>query len=537
MEGRLGEFSIASPAGYLEKPAKLVFRGTLNFLVAFDRALSPHLVGFFRGSLPYQSYFKEIIQMNIVQMLRVIIIAATSLGTMTVAAHGLPDFTSLVENNRAAVVNISTTQKQATPSRRLQLPEGMEIPELPENSQLRELFRYFFGEEGEDSTLDSYSLGSGFIISDDGYLISNAHVIKSADEIMVRLSDGRELVAQVIGTDKRSDVAVLKINATDLPTVRIGTGYDLKVGEWVLAIGSPFGFDHSVTVGVVSAKGRSLPRGNYVPFIQTDVAINPGNSGGPLFDLDGKVVGVNSQIFSRTGGFMGLSFAIPIEVAMDVAMQLRDHGRVSRGWLGVLIQNVTQELAESFGMDRVQGALVAKVLRDSPADKAGLKVGDIVVEFDRQAVEHSHDLPPIVGRTRVGQQVPVQVLRNGDRIELQVIVKELPAEDRMRAMIDPSIPGTADIALLGLVVNELSDQQLDDANLIDSGGVIVDKIRKGPARRAGIREQDIILILNKQPVATIEALEHIVRNLPRQKSISVLVQRNGNPEFLALKIK
>ena len=270
-----------------------------------------------------------------------------------VSARALPDFTQLVADSAPAVVNISTTQKR-TASSRPQLPKGLEIPDLPENSPFNEFFRRFFG-EGEIEEFDAQSLGSGFIISSDGYVISNNHVVKDADEIIVRLTDRREFRAEVVGTDERSDIAVLKIDASDLPTVKLGTESELKVGEWVLAIGSPFGFDHSVTAGIVSAIGRSLPRENYVPFIQTDVAINPGNSGGPLFNLDGEVVGVNSQIFSRTGGFMGLSFAIPIKVAINVADQLRDKGRVSRGWLGVLIQDVTRELAESFAMDSPGG--------------------------------------------------------------------------------------------------------------------------------------------------------------------------------------
>lgn len=267
--------------------------------------------------------------------------------------RNLPDFTELVAKNRTSVVNISTTQKQ-TAATRPQLPKGFEIPDLPKDSPFNEFFRRFFGEE-ETEEFDSQSLGSGFIISSDGFIISNNHVVKNADEVIVRLSDRREFKAKVIGADERSDIALIKIDAENLPAARLGTNYNLKVGEWVLAIGSPFGFDHSVTAGIVSAKGRSLPRENYVPFIQTDVAINPGNSGGPLFNLDGEVVGVNSQIFSRTGGFMGLSFAIPIDVAMDVVEQLQNKGRVSRGWLGVLIQDVTRELAESFGMTKPGG--------------------------------------------------------------------------------------------------------------------------------------------------------------------------------------
>ena len=256
--------------------------------------------------------------------------------TSAAQTRGLPDFTELVAKHRTSVVNISTTQKQVTRSRP-QLPKGFEIPDLPKDSPFNEFFRRFFG-EGEIEEFDSQSLGSGFIISSDGYIITNNHVIKNADEIIVRLSDRREFKAEVIGADERSDIALLKIDAENLPSVRLGIDYDLKVGEWVLAIGSPFGFDYSATAGIVSAKGRSLPRENYVPFIQTDVAINPGNSGGPLFNLDGEVVGVNSQIFSRTGGFMGLSFAIPIDVVMEVAAQLQEQGRVWRGWLGVLVE-------------------------------------------------------------------------------------------------------------------------------------------------------------------------------------------------------
>ena len=353
-------------------------------------------------------------------------------------ARSLPDFTDLVEQNSAAVVNISTTQKK--PATRPGLPPGMEIPGLPENSPFNEFFRRFFG-EGEPEEFDAQSLGSGFIISQDGYVISNNHVIKNADEVVVRLNDRREFVAEVVGADERSDVALLKIEADNLPAVRVGSSSALKVGEWVLAIGSPFGFEHTVTAGIVSAIGRSLPRENYVPFIQTDVAINPGNSGGPLFNLSGEVVGVNSQIFSRTGGFMGLSFAIPIDVAMNVVSQLRDKGRVSRGWLGVLIQDVTRELAESFKMRKPAGALVAKVLPDSPASEAGFEVGDIVLEFNGRGVSRSSDLPPIVGQTPVGTRVPVRILRNGESKTLYVKTAELPGEEELQATA-PARPGT-----------------------------------------------------------------------------------------------
>ncbi|MDQ7015466.1 MAG: trypsin-like peptidase domain-containing protein, partial [Gammaproteobacteria bacterium] len=306
----------------------------------------------------------------------------------------LPDFTRLVAENHKAVVNISTTKRV---ERRNFLPHGMDkIPDL-ENSPFGELFRRFFGEGGEmPEYQDSTSLGSGFIISADGYILTNNHVVEGADEIVVRLHDRRELLAKVIGVDGRSDIALLKVSAESLPVVNIGTSSNLQVGSWVLAIGSPFGFEHSVTQGIVSAKGRSLPNENYVPFIQTDVAINPGNSGGPLFNLEGKVVGINSQIYSRTGGFMGLSFAIPIEVAMDVVEQLKSKGKVTRGWLGVIIQEVTRELAESFAMEAAHGALVARVLDNSPAAAAKIQVGDIITRFNGQRVSTSTDLPPLV---------------------------------------------------------------------------------------------------------------------------------------------
>jgi len=463
--------------------------------------------------------------------LAAIVLPALLLAAAGGQAQSLPDFTSLVADNSAAVVNISTTQKRAA-AQRPRLPRGLEIPELPENSPFNEFFRRFFG-EGEIEEFDSQSLGSGFIISADGYVISNNHVIKNADEVVVRLTDRREFTAEVIGTDERSDVALLKIEATDLPVVKLGTEYRLKVGEWVLAIGSPFGFDHSVTAGIVSAIGRSLPRENYVPFIQTDVAINPGNSGGPLFNLSGEVIGVNSQIFSRTGGFMGLSFAIPIDVAMDVVEQLRDKGKVSRGWLGVLIQDVTRELAESFGMDKPQGALVAKVLDDSPASKAGFEVGDIVLSFDGNDVDRSSDLPPIVGSTRVGTDVPVKILRNGKTVRLTVRTAELPEESNLRAAA-PDKPGTASDDKLGITVADMSEEQRQE-NEAPEHGVLVTEVRDGPAKRAGVRSGDLVLMLDNSKVTDIAAFKRLASELPEGKAISILVQRQGNPIFLALK--
>ena len=460
-------------------------------------------------------------------------IAATGFGPAPLLARSLPDFTELVERNRTAVVNISTTQRRTTSADRPRMPRNFEIPELPEDSPFREFFRRFFGEE-EIEEFDARSLGSGFIISQDGFIISNNHVVRDADEVVVRLSDRREYVATVVGTDEPSDIALLKIEADGLPAVRLGTGRDLRVGEWVLAIGSPFGFDHSVTAGIVSAKGRSLPRENYVPFIQTDVAINPGNSGGPLFNLEGEVVGVNSQIFSRTGGFMGLSFAIPIGVAMDVVDQLREKGRVSRGWLGVLIQDVTTELAESFGMHKPRGALVASVLDGGPAARAGFEVGDIVLSFDGHAIARSSDLPPIVGRTRAGREVAVEILRNGQAMSLKVTTDEVPVEEEVEVEVAERAD-EVEAAGLGLVVRDMNEEERTSAGPADQGVVVGSVSAGGPAERAGVREGDLILMLNNRKVANGDDFERIVADLPQDKAVSVLVQRRGSPIFLAMK--
>jgi len=454
-------------------------------------------------------------------------------GIMQVQARDLPDFTQLVENTSDAVVNISTTQKIKTGS--MNLPEGIEIPDLPEGSPFGDLFKHFFGEPGGGGApqeREAKSLGSGFIISDDGYVLTNFHVVKNASEIIVRLEDRRELKAKVVGTDERSDVALLKIEADHLPVVKIGQSDDLKVGEWVLAIGSPFGFDRSATAGIVSAKGRALPRENYVPFIQTDVAINPGNSGGPLFNLNGEVVGVNSQIYSRTGGYMGLSFSIPIEVAMDVVNQIKEHGKVSRGWLGVLIQDVTLDLAKSFGMSKPQGALVAKVLPDSPAAKAKFEVGDIVVAFNGKAINRSSSLPPVVGSTPVGKKVPVKVIRGGRSQTLWVTLGELPDEEEPIAKAEES--KTTSDNRLNVKVADLTDQQHKELQI--EGGVLVEAVGDGPAADAGVRSGDILLRIDNQPVNNVDDFERRIKKLPAGKSVAVLVQRRGGPIFLAMKV-
>ncbi|MGB5259463.1 MAG: DegQ family serine endoprotease [Gammaproteobacteria bacterium] len=446
------------------------------------------------------------------------------------AGHVLPSFTDLIKNTSPSVVNISTTQKVQTGMP--ELPEGFEIPDLPEGSPFGELFKYFFDQDQDSPAYrDAKSLGSGFIISQDGYVLTNYHVVNDADEIIVRLSDRRELMGEVIGVDKRSDVALLKIEATDLPVARIGKSSDLEVGEWVLAIGSPFGFDHSATAGIVSAKGRSLPSENYVPFIQTDVAINPGNSGGPLFNQEGEVVGVNSQIYSRTGGYMGLSFAIPIEVAMDVADQLKTSGRVSRGWLGVLIQDVTRDLAESFGMPQPRGALVAKVLPDSPAQAAGIEVGDIIVQFNGKDVKSSANLPPIVGSSKVGVKLPVEIMRNARKQILKVKLGELP-EDEVQARAGR--PETMKTNRLGITVSELDKELMQELEI--DHGVVVDRIENGAASRAGMRKGDVILSIDNKPVKSPQQFQEMIDGLPTGKSVAALVQRGGSPTFLALKI-
>jgi len=445
------------------------------------------------------------------------------------AVSGLPNFTSLIEQSSAAVVNISTTQKIKR-SQGISPHGGM--PDTP----FDDFFRRFFGDEGDDlREYDVNSLGSGFIISKDGYVLTNYHVIKDADEIIVRLSDRRELVAEVIGSDKRSDIALLKIDAdNDLPVAKIGRSKDLKVGEWVLAIGSPFGFDHTATAGIVSAKERNLPNENYVPFIQTDVAINPGNSGGPLYSMDGEVIGVNSQIYSRTGGFMGLSFAIPIDVAMNVVEQLKKTGSVTRGWLGILIQDVTRELAESFDMPKPTGALVARVLPDSPASDAGIQVGDIIVEFNGKEVISSSNLPPMVGIIDVGDKVDVKIIRDGKTITKTVKIGELPQEDEL-AFAGGDEGKNVRVKRLEIMVSDLDDEQKDQLE-DDKSGVYVDDVASGPASMAGLRKGDIILMIDNKDVKDTKEFKDLVDNLPADKSVPLLIQRRGGPIFLALKI-
>jgi serine protease Do len=460
----------------------------------------------------------------------VLLVALASLSPATAsAARGLPDFTGMVKDQSPAVVNISTISRT---SGTRGLPRGMDPEDLPE------FFRHFFRDMPEGNggpQQERRSLGSGFILSEDGYVVTNSHVVEDADEIFVRLVDRREFKAEVVGTDPRSDLALLKVDADDLPTVRIGASRDLEVGEWVLAIGSPFGFDYSVTAGIVSAKGRSLPNDdgeNYVPFIQTDVAINPGNSGGPLFDLEGRVIGINSQIFTRSGGFMGLSFAIPIDVAMDVVEQLKETGSVARGYLGVLIRSVDRDLAEAFGLDKPSGALVNQVVEDSPAERAGVQPGDIIVEFDGRSIDRSGDLPHEVGRKRPGYEAEMIVIREGARRTLDVTVGELS---------DPDAEGSGSVAgarggdnPLGIAVTGLSDEMRQRFGL--DSGVQVTRVGDGPAAQAGMQPGDVLTRLNNEPVDSVAAFREAASELPRGRSIPVLIVRRGTPTFIAVRI-
>jgi len=444
------------------------------------------------------------------------------------ARASLPDFTTIVDAAKDSVVNISTKSRVRSSS------HEFDIPELPEGSPFGELFEKFFDRDELDRRgREAQSLGSGFIISEDGYILTNHHVIAEADEVIVRMSNRKEFIATVVGSDKASDVAVLKVEGEDLPVLEFGDSDDLKVGEWVLAIGSPFGFDHSVTAGIVSAKGRSLPSDNYVPFIQTDVAINPGNSGGPLFNLDGEVIGINSQIYSRTGGFMGLSFAIPIEMAVDVANQIKETGTVSRGWLGVLIQEVTRELAESFGMETPHGALVAKVLDDSPAAAAGLEVGDVIVEFNGKQVVRSSGLPPLVGRAKVGKEARVVVIRDRKRQEIGVEIAQLPTEIT-QAAFTPDPEDAAEESALGMKVEALGAEARKRLK-IESGVQVVEVDQTGPASEAGIVKGDVITMIDNKAIGSVDEFEAVTGELDPGKSVALLVQRRAGPVFLAIR--
>lgn len=446
-------------------------------------------------------------------------------------ADSLPDFTELVEDAAPGVVNISTT-------RTLQSPGSSSFRGF-DNEDIPELFRHFFGDRlpmppGNGSPgrrQERQSLGSGFVISEDGYVLTNAHVVAEADEILVRLNDRRELPAELIGTDSQTDVALLKVDADKLPTLELGDSDELQVGEWVAAIGSPFGFDYSVTAGIVSAINRTLPQDVYVPFIQTDVAINPGNSGGPLFNLEGEVVGINSQIFTRSGGFMGVSFAIPINVAMDVADQLRDVGRVNRGWLGVMIQPVSRDLAESFGMDNATGALVADLDPQGPAAEGGVQAGDVILEVNGEEVERSSVLPRLIGRVSPGDDVTLLLLRDGREITQQLALGSWPNSEN-----ESGLAGRDNQVRLGVTVNDVDEETRERLNI--PGGVEVTAVQpQSIAAQSGLRAGDILVSIDQRNVASASDLREIVEELPNDRAIPLRLFRDGRSLFVPLRMK
>jgi serine protease Do len=444
--------------------------------------------------------------------------AAPATAVAAPVAPVLPDFTQLVDKHGPAVVNISVTQRLPAAAR------GFGETPIRPGDPLFEFFRRF--QIPMPEAQPRQGVGSGFIVSADGVILTNAHVVADAAEVIVKLSDQREFKAKVIGADRRTDVAVLKIDATDLPTVRIGDPSRLKVGEWVAAIGSPFGLEQTVTAGIVSAKHRALPEEGYVPFIQTDVAINPGNSGGPLFNMAGEVVGINSLIYSRTGGYMGLSFSIPIDVAMKVKDDLVKYGRVNRGRIGVTIQGLNRDLAESFGLDSPRGALVNSVEPDGPAAKAGLQPGDIILAVDGKPVASSNELPRMIGETRPGTAVNLQVWRKGTSRDLRVTVAETPAEQTAAAGAQEIKP-----AKLGVVVRPLTAQERRQRGV--DAGVVVEQV-DGPAARAGIRVGDVILSFNGEKIETAEQLRAAVDKV--KGNVAVLVKRADATLFLPVQI-
>jgi len=435
------------------------------------------------------------------------------------------DFADIVEASTPAVVNIETTRFGERPDpevQRGQMPEDMP-----------ELFRRFFEPFGDGMPRgrpDRRGGGSGFVVREDGLIITNHHVIEDADEIIVRLADRREFVAELVGSDAETDVAVLRIEAEDLPTLRYGDSSTLRPGEWVIAIGSPFQFEQSVTAGIVSAKGRTQGQQQYVPFIQSDVAINRGNSGGPLIDTDGRVVGINSWILSSSGGNIGLSFSIPIETAVSTIDQLLEFGRVSRGYLGVGIQGVDRERANALGLDRPVGALVNRVEPDSAAERAGIEVGDVILEVNGRDIEVFSDLPPVVGSVRPGEEVSLTISRWGETQELTVSLDERDEDQQTddRGETPDSEPTNA----LGLAVEALTDEQLRRAEGIDSG-LVITAVDSDNAYRAGIRRGDVIRMINNQQVRTLEEFEGIVEGIEPGRSVALLVWRDGVTQFVA----
>lgn len=446
---------------------------------------------------------------------------------MPALAAELPDFSGLVDRYGPAVVNI-----QATGNPDAQDP-GMDPQEVPE------IFRRFFGPMPQPRDRGMrVSMGSGFILSPDGYVLTNNHVVDGADQVTVRLSDRRELDAKVVGTDAQYDIALLKLSATDLPVVSLGDSRKVKAGQWVVAIGSPFGFDHSVTAGIVSAVGRNFGGADqqYVPFIQTDVPINRGNSGGPLFNLDGQVVGINSQIFSNTGGFMGVSFAIPIDIAMSAVEQIKTSGRVSRGMIGVQIQNVDREQARALGLPRIGGALVNKVTPGSAADKAGVQVGDVILSYAGREIALSADLPPLVGSSKPGTRADLSIWRDGKTLAVPVTVGELPADKDALASSGGAAPAATAGNPLGIFVEDLDDTQRRQLGIEGDDGVVVTRIAGTAARRSALAPGDVILMIGRKPVRSASDFNATLKSAKPGDSVMLLVRRDEQTQFIALSV-
>lgn len=446
--------------------------------------------------------------------------------TMPALAADLPDFSGLVDRYGPAVVNI-----QATGNPDAQDPAmDQEVPEI---------FRRFFGPMPQPRDRGMrVSMGSGFIISPDGYVLTNNHVVDGADQVTVRLSDRRELDAKVVGTDAQYDIALLKLSASDLPVVSLGDSKKVKAGQWVVAIGSPFGFDHSVTAGIISAVGRNFGGADqrYVPFIQTDVPINRGNSGGPLFNLDGQVVGINSQIFSNTGGFMGVSFAIPIDIAMSAVDQIKTSGRVSRGMIGVQIQNVDREQARALGLPRIGGALVNKVTPGSAADKAGVQVGDVILSFAGREIALSADLPPLVGSSRPGTRADLSIWRDGKTLTVPVTVGELPADTETLAARGGAAPAAKAGNPLGIFVEDIEPEQRRQLGIDADQGVVVTRIAGTAARRSALAPGDVILMIGRKPVRSVADFNATLKSAKPGDSVMLLVRRNEQTQFIAMTV-
>jgi serine protease Do len=466
----------------------------------------------------------------------VLAIAGCGRGT-TVSAP--PDFSDLVDAVSPSVVNISAVT--AVPPKDQQTAASETVPD-DDKDQPPAWFKKFLDENGaqepqpKGDAAESQSLGSGFVLWDNGYILTNFHVVRDAKEVIVRLLDRRQFTAQVVGSDEPSDLALLKIDAADLPVVKLGDSSKLRPGQWVLAIGSPFGFDYSVTAGIVSAKGRALQTEQYVPFIQSDVAINPGNSGGPLFNLKGEVVGINSQIYSQSGGYQGLSFSIPIDVAAKVARQLKDKGKVTRGWLGVVVQEVDRARAQNLGMEKPEGALVARVVANGPGERGGLKPNDVILSVNGQDLASSNNLPPLVGSSDPGEVLTLRVLRDRKDITLKIEVGKLDEHQTVAtAAAEDDTPAKSNLGPLGLSVLSLTPEQRSQARVL-SGGVMVIEVAEGPAMRAGIRAGDVLLQINGQEIDSPKRYADVANRMTPGATVPVLVQRRGAPLFLSMDV-